>query len=127
MIKKKKNPKFEFTIVRLTYFTIQRVVYVIKQSVSPNCLLMRVCLLFSGYYIFGDSTVVPKNPLTLIFVDYFWQRKKLRFQFLFLEKKKTQISVFIFRKGNDTELTAIQKGFYLLRFELKIENITKTD
>ena len=79
-------------------------------------------LFFSSYYIFGDSTVVPKNPLTLIFVDYFWQRKTLKFQFLFLEKKKTQISVFIFGKGNDTELTAIQKGFYLvLRFELKIE------
>ena len=39
MIKKRKIPKFEFTIERLTYFmkfTIQHVVYVIKQSVSPK-------------------------------------------------------------------------------------------
>ena len=40
MIKKKrKNPKFEFTNERLTYFmkfAIQHVVYVIKQSVSPK-------------------------------------------------------------------------------------------
>ena len=39
VIKKRKDPKFEFTNERLTYFmkfTIQHVVYVIKQSVSPK-------------------------------------------------------------------------------------------
>ena len=38
-LKMRKNPKFEFTNERLTYFmkfTIQHVVYVIKQSVSPK-------------------------------------------------------------------------------------------
>ena len=39
VIKKRKDPKFEFTNERLTYFTkftIQHVVYVIKQSMSPK-------------------------------------------------------------------------------------------
>ena len=39
VIKKRKIPKFEFTNERLTYFmkfTIQHVVYVIKQSVLPK-------------------------------------------------------------------------------------------
>ena len=39
VLKKRKNPKFKFTNERLTYFmkfTIQHVIYVIKQSVSPK-------------------------------------------------------------------------------------------
>ena len=39
VLKKWKNPKFEFTNERLTYFTkfpIQHVIYVMKQSVSPK-------------------------------------------------------------------------------------------
>ena len=39
VIKKRKNQKLEFTNERLTYFmkfTIQHVIYVIKQSVSPK-------------------------------------------------------------------------------------------
>ena len=39
MLKKRKNPKFKFTNERLRYFmkfTIQHVIYVIKQSVSPK-------------------------------------------------------------------------------------------
>ena len=53
MIKKRKNPKFEFTNERLTYFmkfTIQHVVYVIKQSVSPEMFTKEIVYYSAVYY-----------------------------------------------------------------------------
>ena len=55
MIKKQKNLKFEFTNEKLTYFTkftIQHVVYVIKQMFTNESLFTIQQLLF------GDSTVL---------------------------------------------------------------------
>ena len=59
MIKKRKTPKFEFTNERLTFFmkfTIQHVVYVIKQSVSPK-MFNNERLFTIQRLLFGDSTV----------------------------------------------------------------------
>ena len=53
-----------------------------------------------------------------MFVNYFWQRKRLNFQFFIFGRRKRfkiQVSVFIFGKGNETELTVIQIPFYQLR------------
>ena len=64
VIKKWKNPKIEFTNERLTYFlkfTIQHVIYVIKQS--PK-MFTNESQLFSGYYI--------KIPLYLLHLGQFW-------------------------------------------------------
>ena len=59
VIKKWKNPKIELTNERLTYFlkfTIQHVIYVIKQSVSPK-MFTNESLFTIQRLIFGDSTV----------------------------------------------------------------------
>ena len=59
-VKKRKNPKFEFTNERLTYFmkfTIQHVIYVIKQSVSPK-MFTNDRLFTIQRLLFGDSTVI---------------------------------------------------------------------
>ena len=58
--KKRKNPKFEFTNERLTYFmkfTIQHVVYVMKQLVSPK-MFTNERLFTIQRLLFGDSTVL---------------------------------------------------------------------
>ena len=58
-IKKRKILKFEFTNERLTYFmkfTIQHVVYGIKQSVSPK-MFTNARLFTIQRLLFGDSTV----------------------------------------------------------------------
>ena len=60
MIKKQKNPKFEFTNERLTYFmkfTIQHVIYVIKQLVSPK-MFTNESLFTIQRLLYQDSTVV---------------------------------------------------------------------
>ena len=69
MLKKRKNPKFKFTNERLRYFmkfTIQHVIYVIKQLVSPKMftneslftiqrLLYQDCLLIFGEANFTET------------------------------------------------------------------------
>ena len=58
-IKKRKNPKIEFTNERLTYFskfTIQHVIYVMKQSVSPK-MFTNESLFTIHRSLYQDSTV----------------------------------------------------------------------
>ena len=60
MLKKRKNPKFKFTNERLTYFmkfTIQHVIYVIKQSVSPK-MFTNESLFTIQRLLYQDSTVL---------------------------------------------------------------------
>ena len=62
VIKKRKDPKIEFTNERLTYFskfTIQHVIYVIKQSVSPK-MFTNESLFTIQRLLYQDSTVHSK-------------------------------------------------------------------
>ena len=59
VIKKRKNPKIEFTNERLTYFskfTIQHVIYVVKQSVSPK-MFTNESLFTVTIYIYSAVTI----------------------------------------------------------------------